>query len=109
QLARTHTIPHVSSGKRSRTRRVALGAHVERFDERLRLPIDRTLVDPSMPPERTLSDSLQHEVETDGQRRHHSFAQSVVGDIAEAELLAGRDVEALHRRAVPPHFARACG
>jgi hypothetical protein len=54
-----------------------------------------------------LADTFEKEVEANGEYADGSFAEAVVGDVAEPELLSGRDRKACHLRAVKKHVSVA--
>src|SRR5439155_18720385 len=62
--------------------------------------------DPPVSPERPLPDPLQEQVEANRERAHDALAQSVVGDVPQAELLTSGDVKTFDARSVETDLAR---
>ena len=105
QLAREQDLLHVAARERAGPRGDAGRPHVELAHELARALVHDAALDPSVLPERALADPLQEQVQPDRQRADDPLAEPVVRDVAEPELLAGRDGKARHRAAVEQDLA----
>ena len=74
-------------------------ADVEALDERARVAVDRVAADAPAAPVGRLADALEHEVQRDREPGDDPLAEAVVGDVAQAELLALGDAHRADRRA----------
>src|SRR6516165_7127923 len=86
-LAGEQDLLDVAARERGRARRDQRRAHVEVAYEIGRPVVHDGPLDPTVPPERTLADALEEEIQPDGQRSDDAFAQTIVGHVAQAELL----------------------
>src|SRR5207244_10665576 len=93
------------AGERPAPRRHTGRPDVELPDEPRSALVDDCTLDTPVPPERSLSDPLQEQVEPDRQRPDDPLPEAIVGHIAEPDLLARGDREPRHRGAVQENIA----
>src|SRR5262249_29638554 len=88
ELAREDDLLDVPARKGADPSGDAGRADIEVGDELLGPPVYDRALDAPAPPEGLLADALEKEVQADGERADDPFAQPIVGDVSQAELLA---------------------
>src|SRR5581483_5310698 len=75
------------AGERRCPRRDERRAHVVLAHELRGAPLEHGALNPAVAPERRLADALEEEVQADGEDADDALAQTVVGHVAQTELL----------------------